>query len=194
MKKIIALLLLAGWCGAQMLPANCIKQTWRIDGFVGTVMKYTPAFVVTDYENIAVTIRVNDPSATGFALDTVKFYAFWQRGYIVYNSSGRDDTIWRSPSLLIDTIYVNAGNYPDTASTIAEPDSDVVKMLDTSSVTGFICYAKNICPKWSPVARIGVKGLTGNNANTALSLVLGTEQRKWAVVNGPVGKQPDPGY
>jgi hypothetical protein len=146
---------------------------------------------VSDYENIAVTVCVDDTTLAGFANDSVKLYWYWQRGYIVTNASGLPDTTWKRPGLRGDTISLS-GSFLAAGSTMY-PDSDVIGSLDSTFVTGYICSVRNLSPCWSPIARVVVKGLTGNKVLKGLALTVTVTRRKFLVVNFGTARMPEPG-
>jgi hypothetical protein len=151
----------AGWGDTSVLT------TFRADS-----LKYSRAFLLSQYENLRVDFMVNDTDAAGFVSDSVKAYWGIQTGHPCLNSSGVVDTVWNHDLVIADTIDLltttnagpkyfamdSAGNYANTR-----------KSIDTTNVTGFAVQSRNISPYWDVYVRCFAKGLTGNNKGSMLS-------------------------
>jgi hypothetical protein len=188
MCKFISLILIVSTVTFSQVY-NVKTTSFSFSDFKADSMKQGPLLNISDNENIEILTKVNDTSAAGFKTDSIKFVIGYQRGCITTNASGLQDTAWLRPSRLIDTIdALDTLNWQAAGSLVG--DTLLAKALDTAYVTGFITNEKTFTAFWSPIARIWVKGLTGNKKTSPLKIEIDVIRRKYSNVDISTGRQP----
>lgn len=174
MKKVLLFCLLlnvagySGWIGAGSgsLNYNGFGDTVDVRTFRADSVRFTPAFDLSKWENLRITLMMNDTAAAGFASDSIK--AIWgiQTGRVVYNGSGVLDTAWEPIRLIADTFdLVTEKTIGPAYALISAADgsySEVHSLVDTSTVTGFAVQSKAISPAWDVLGRCWLIGVAGN--------------------------------
>ena len=174
---VVAALLLCLNAGALFSePLNYngyLVDTSKITDFRADSLKYSRVYLLSQYENSRIRICVDDTSSVRFANDSVNFYYFVQVGSPCLNSNNKLDTAWNINPLVIDTVnFASTGCFTTTHS-IFQNDftySEVMKLIDTSSVTGYATNSHTWPALWDVFVRVGVKGVTGNNKDAFLKL------------------------
>jgi hypothetical protein len=174
LRKILLALVLGFGCVFAQQPKQNSVSTKHL---MVTLMAYdslrsTQWFSVSDLENIATVVST-------LTKDSANFYYCWQRGYRDEN----DTIIWKRPSFVIDTFNtLTAGNFQSIGAIISAPDSDLVKALDSlQNGSNTVSQVEQFSPKWSPVARLWFKGLTGNK-HTLYNIFVTVNQRGYVPV------------
>lgn len=158
---------------AQQRPNYGIRQ-FTVNGFKSDSTKYTSAFTAGDSAYVSVVVTFNDTSIAGYGSDSVAFYYFYQRGYPCFNGNGLLDTFWHPMPLVVDTVKAliaadwRVGQFIALGADGTYADSSCV--LDSASVSGMGATARQFAPIWSPLARLGFKGITGNSTTKDLKL------------------------
>lgn len=136
--------------------------------FSGTSARYTSTMPTGDYEGIEVLVRV--PKSV-----TAKFVLSYQRGKKVGNFF-----FWDQP-VMIDTFNTTeAANYKtiDSMVTNTGNDTDVVKAIDSTQLSGYTTMYKQPIVYRSPFGRFRIKGLTGNSG-TGYTVLINTTLLKY---------------
>jgi hypothetical protein len=173
-KLIAALLVPIALVSAQQPRQNSVSaKHLMITQMAYDSLRSSPWFSVSDLENIATVVSTTTK-------DSANFYYCWQRGYRDEN----DTILWKRPSMVIDTFNtLTAGNFTSGGTSIAAPDSDLAKVLDSTQYSSVsVSQIEQFSPKWSPVARIWFKGLTGNK-HTWYNILLTVNQRVYVPVS-----------
>ena len=184
------------WDVMAVPGANNVKYiACRIDsGFAGQT-RYTPWFNYGDNEGaVTITLRFNDTTAAGFKNDSVKAYAFIQRGWPSRTLAYAPDTQPNMTPFLIDTIdALTAGNWK-TLTIQSANDTTLAKALDSTGTTGFGTLTRDITTYWAPFARIGVVFMTGTKISAAKSVRFSVDviQRKYIKTDLYPRERPDP--
>lgn len=150
------------------LTDTAVIGTFRADS-----LKYSKPFLLSAYENNRVRVVFNDTTHAGFTGDSVKFYYFVQVGSPILNSSNKLDTAWNNNPVIVDTVdMLTAGNFTRKYSKLLDDGTfaDSMKVIDTTSVTGFATNSHSISIPWDVFFRVGVKGLTGNKVGQFIKL------------------------
>jgi hypothetical protein len=189
-KLIIALLIAAGALMAQSGNYTGWQDTSTILNWKADSLKYGNVTWLGENENKALLCMFKDTNHVGYAADTVKGRYGYQRGLIVINASGKQDTTWRSLVVLdsFSTLPADtAGKWVSNATaTVTDPTTGqetwVSKMLDTSYVTGFAVASAPFSPAYAPLVRPWVQGLTGNRTNGWIKVRLQFQERRYTSV------------
>lgn len=172
----VILLFVVNTCIQAEEPYNYngyLSDTSKITTFRADSLKYSRPFLLSQYENTRIRVLFNDTSAAGFATDSVKFYYFIQIGSPCLNASGKLDTAWNANPIIIDTVdMLTAGNFTTQYSSLLNDGTftETMKVIDTSNVTGYATNSHTFPLLWDVFARVGVKGLTGNNKDSFIKL------------------------
>lgn len=176
LSKVILLLCLslaAVWAGEPLNYNGYLSDTSNITDFRADSLKYSKTFLLSQYENSKFRVVFNDTTAAGFANDSVKFYYFVQLGAPVLNGSNKLDTSWNNNPIVIDTVdMLTSGNFATQYSYLGSDNTftEVMKVIDTTYVTGLACNTHTFTIPWDVFVRVGIKGLTGNNKDAFLKL------------------------
>ena len=172
--SIVILLFAINLCKSEVLNYNgFLADTTSITDFSADSLKYGDPFVLSNYENTRITVAFDDTSSAGFASDSVKFYYFIQFGAPILNSSGKLDTTWDNNPIIIDTVdMLTAANFTTTYSALLSDGTylETMGIIDSSSVSGYAVSSHCFPLAWNVWARVGVKGLTGNNVDSFIKL------------------------
>jgi hypothetical protein len=146
---------------------NGFNDTASIVGWDSLEVRYSKAFTLTRYEDIAVVVKVNDTSSAGFAGDSVSGVYGYQLGYPVLNSLGKRDTLWwpKDTGIILDTFDLTDSAGVAKGKGVSGADGSVTDYLggiDTSEISGYATQASWFIPKWAPAIRFFVYGLAGN--------------------------------
>lgn len=191
MKNAISLILLLLtvnlWAANESGPLNYtgFGDTTQIHSFKADSLKYSGVFRLSAFENISFQVLVNDTSRAGFQGDSVNFFYFLERGLLTINKLGKPDTIWSPVPIIIDSVnMLVAGNFARSFSVVGTDGNytEVLKELDTTSVTGYAVNERVITPAWAVLGRVGFKGLTGNKTGRFLDLRFGINRREYISV------------
>lgn len=180
-KIIIGLLLMFCISMAQVIAYNSKTHYLPIHGFTGDEMRVTDSFCVGDYEGLDVVILSTSD-------DSSKFIVGYQRGYPAMGS-----VAWETPTSIFDTVDIfTAENVKNQDSLVytAVGDTDIVKALDATQLTGYVMMIRHIYPYRSPYGRFVVKGLTGNSVEP-FSVIFNVVQPRYYRVNIGTSNQPD---
>lgn len=150
-----------------------LVDTSKITDFRADSLKYSRVYLLSQYENSRIRVCVDDTTAARFASDSVNFYYFVQTGSPCLNSNNKLDTAWNINPLVIDTVNFAATGCFTTTYSILQTDftySETMKLVDTTSVTGFATNSHTWPALWDVFVRVGVKGVAGNNKDAFLKL------------------------
>lgn len=167
MKHLLLITLLCLAANAQTLNYSGFGDTAKITGLVADTLKYSKAFPLSAFEEMAAIAMSNDTTATGFGDDSIVYVWGIQCGDIVLNANGKIDTTWR-PIATADTL--------DTMDMTAPDD------IDTTYVTGFAVQDRSVTPKWAVLIRCWCKGLTGSPIETPLKQRFALVRREYVPV------------
>ncbi|HET8685712.1 MAG TPA: hypothetical protein VFM18_03485 [Methanosarcina sp.] len=162
----------------------------KIYDFKADSLKSTDPFPLGDNEGLCVTIYANDTSAAGYASDSIVAYWGLQYGRITTNYLDQKDTLWVEPTKVIDTFRMATANIK-AANTFSTTDTLDPLAICTTHVSGLAYQSRIIQPYRYPVARIRIKGNTGNELTSFLRLRIDISQPKYTRVDAGQTKQPD---
>lgn len=186
-KLIVSILLFVFAASAQ----HNIKQTlFKINDFKADSLKYTPVFNLSDYENIKLSLRINDTSAAGFASDSVNCYWGIQYGEVTVNYADVKDTEWVNPMFVVDSCRFDAANFVTSTSTSTSDTLDPLAIC-TTYVSGLAIQSRMYQPYRMPIARLWIKGVTGNELTSFLRTQFLVTQCKYSRVDIGQTNQPD---
>jgi hypothetical protein len=176
-KLLIGILLLIAVAFAQY---NTKTYEFAITGFSNDSLKITPAFPVGDYEGISVAVQSTAKDSSLFAL-------VYQRGYNVGGG-----ILYDRPGSLIDTFNTSvSGNFNAAATWVnSVGDSDVVAAIDSTQLSGYVTMLRVFTPYRSPLARLYIKGLTGNK-KAAYNVFITVTLTRYIRVDTGTGRQPE---
>jgi hypothetical protein len=189
-KLIIALLIAVSALMAQSGNYTGWQDTSTILNWKADSLKYGNVTWLGENENKALLCMFNDTNSAAYATDSAKGRYGYQRGFIVINASGKQDTSWRS-LVCVDTFSTQAA---DTAGkwiskskvTLTDPTTGqetwVSKLMDSSSVTGFAVATAPFSPAYAPLVRPWVQGLTGNRIGGWVKVRLQFQERRYTSV------------
>lgn len=158
-----------GWLDTATISAVLAEDTLR----------RTAAFSLTDGEDIALLLKVDDTTSAGFASDSVQFFYWYESGFVTEDSAGNRDTAWMAESpIVIDTMSsdsfgVSVNGYC-TASGYTYPNWD--NRADTTYLTGYATQIRQILPFWGDLIRFGATGMA-DNCGSALVIVFEVRRR-----------------
>lgn len=192
MKKILLLISILILCiGLKAQPPfNTITKQTKIYDFKADSLKSTDLFYLGDNEGLQVTVFANDTSAAGYASDSINAYWGLQYGRITTNYLDQKDTLWIEPMTVIDTFRMAAANIK-TANSFTTTDTLNPLAICTTYVSGLAYQSRNIQPYRYPIARIRIKGVTGNELTSFLRLRIDVSQPKYTRVDIGQSNQPN---
>lgn len=145
-------------------------DTSNITDFKADSLKYSRTFAKSKYFHMIAEVLVNDTSFDGFSADSTYFAWGIQTGHPVLDSADNLDTAWNEELLVCDTVKRYDSSYAPTYIEISSDGSfsNVLKVIDTTSITGFAKQSHNPSPNWDVLFRGWVKGITGNEVGSFL--------------------------
>jgi hypothetical protein len=187
MKTLSLLLFLLGsllFAQGPSANSNGYGDTSLIVGFKSTGTGYSKALNLSAWENCRIDIFAMDTanSKTGFNGGAIKFYWWTETGHYCVDYLGKLDTVWDNiDPLVIDTFdMTTAGNMVKTPRFLSVADGSYPSphlTIDTTSVRGYAVQSRTFSPEWDEIWRVGVKGLSGNQATTYVKLIVGMHRR-----------------
>jgi hypothetical protein len=190
-KSIIAILTLLFIIGsASGQPYNVTKSVTKIYDFKADSLKLTNPFNLGDNEGLRVTIYANDTSSAGYASDSIVAYWGLQYGDVTTNYLDQKDTMWVEPTKVIDTFRMATANIK-AANTFTTVDTLDPLAICTTHVSGLAYQSRVIQPYRYPIARIKIKGATGNELTSFLRLRIEVSQPKYNRVDIGQTNQPN---
>lgn len=171
----MCLTLLIGLASAQL---NSRTLEYDITNFRADSTWTSPWSSLTDYENLDVTVLIDDTSSAGFTSDSIAVKYSIQYGAPYKTYLGVLTTVHRGPPHFLDSIRAASGRWV-TNSTWLGYDSFPETLLDTTTGLGYALSLKYVQPYVNPQFRIILKGLTGNEKTSFLRARVVITQRKW---------------
>ncbi len=172
MKKLLFVLLLALnlWAAENdtVIPSN-----WGGHNDTGSITDvldsasfyYTRVFDLSAWQDLRVTVFVDDTSETGFASDSVNFIWGYRTGHPCVDTGSvrryNIDTTW-DDHMTVDTFSVanyGAGNIgvQDSTMTLTRNYGGV----DTTEVAGFAYQSRQVVPEWDVFIKFWARSLGG---------------------------------
>jgi hypothetical protein len=176
-------------------PANARTTFEYYKYIVGTNTYYSPAFNITDYENLLVTTAANDTINAGLSADTIAYKYGLQYGYLTTNYSGTQDTEWCPVVIGIDSVYkINTAGAANVNSALTWRSidstgsySELMGRVDTVYCTSLFVQSHNVTTLWYPIARFVITGITGHTSGSAVwarfSIIRRVSQNVWQRTN-----------
>lgn len=171
-------------------PYNTKTYVTKIKDFRADSLKFTDPFPLGDNEGLGVTVYANDTSAAGFASDSIVAYWGLQYGRITTNYLDQADTMWVEPTKVIDTFRLATANIK-TSNSFTTVDTLDPLAICTTHVSGLAYQSRIIQPYRYPIARIKIKGATGNELTSFLRLKIEVHQPMYTRVNIGQSNQPN---
>lgn len=145
-------------------------DTSNITDFRADSLKYSRTFKKSKYFHMIAEVLVNDTSSAGFSADSTYFAWGIQTGHPVLDSANNLDTAWNEEMLVCDTVTRYDSSYAPTYIEIPANGNfdNVLKVIDTTSVTGFAKQSHNPSPNWDVLFRGWAQGIAGNEEGSFL--------------------------
>ena len=149
-----------------------------IPAFDSTLLAYGVARDLVPGGEIRFDVLANDSVVAGFAGDSIALRWGYQTGHPLINASGNRDTGW-AELVVADSFVVLTDPLwgPQTLiSTTAGAITTVRKVMDTTSITGWIKQSNVVTPRWDAFIRPWVQGIAGNRVGKGVPLRVVTLQ------------------
>lgn len=166
---------------------NSLKEdTLLVSGVQADSSRYSGWLNLSDKEDIAVVVKVDDTTSDGFASDSINFIIGYQVGDPVYDTSysASNERYARSALIILDTLTTDSlgtaedgYGYEDSIGVIHEPHGQ----LDTTNVPGWAVWRRTFYPKWGVFIRFFVVPLSGHS-NTVTPIEIAVSRRQYIVV------------
>jgi len=142
---------------------------------------YTSAWAsMIDYENVDVTVLINDTTSAGYTSDSIAVKYAIQYGSPYKNYLGVVTTAHIGPPHFLDSLRATSGRWVTNSTWLGfGVDSFPETQLDTTVDLGYALNKKYLQPYVNPMFRIILIGLTGNNKDAFLRVRIVITQRKW---------------
>lgn len=157
-------------------------DTARIDDLSGTNKRFTDAshqFRLSAYEDITVTIKVDDTTMQGFANDSVQIHWGYQAFNLCLDLAGNRDTCFQE-EITLDSVSVDSFGIMQRGRSFHDGTFMVFGgQVDTLGNSDFATQTVPFLPDWNVFIRYWAEGLAGNKILQPLRIYIDVKRRNY---------------